>query len=375
MKKKTIACLVFLPMMVLFGSLMSQAGPPLGQGYEFAGNGKRTRPLQPEVWKLEAGGRPPEFRFSDETAGAAEFNVEAAETAASKGKIRCGNLPLKADRLIKTAKLVAGTLRRDKTLAQAGVRLYRCRGEDGMGNVHFTGYFTPRLNARRKADGRFRFPLYRMPTGKLKPWPAREAIDQNGALASQGLELAWTDDLLDLYFLHVQGSGQLAYPDGTLEGVGFAGGNGHAYNSLGRFLVQRGSILPEAISLRSIRRWMEQHPEELVPLLNTNPSYTFFRPAQLKSRGTANVDLIPGHSVAADLKMYPLGACLLAEVPRLDRNGKLQGYDLRLLFVHDTGSAIQGPGHLDLYHGVGREAGESAGDLHHYGRIWLLLAD
>ena len=105
-----------------------------------------------------------------------------------------------------------------------------------------------------------------------------------------------------------------------------------------------------------------------------NPSCPFFGETDKAPQGSANVDVQPGYSVAADMKLIPAGACLLAEVPRLDAEGILQGHDLRILFVHDTGGAIKGPGHLDLYHGLGREAGMAAGDLHHYGRVWLLLA-
>jgi membrane-bound lytic murein transglycosylase A len=79
------------------------------------------------------------------------------------------------------------------------------------------------------------------------------------------------------------------------------------------------------------------------------------------------------HSVAVDKKCIPYGAFLLAEVPILDENGVLAGKQFRILFAHDTGGAIRGPGHLDLYHGEGKKAGNMAGDLHHYGQVWLLL--
>jgi membrane-bound lytic murein transglycosylase A len=310
---------------------------------------------------------------------AAQHNLRAVRPpkAGATGN-HYGNLVIPQTRVLRSAHEVAAALRTGKSLAAVGLRAYLSHGEDRQGNVHFTGYFTPQLRARRQADpaAGFRYPIYRLPRELPKPGPTREAIDHQGALAGRGLELAWTDDLLELYFLHVQGSGQLLFEDGTRQPIGYAGQNGRAYTSLGRFLVERGSIPADKISLRAIRDWMRRHPEELIPLLNRNPSYTFFTCTQHGSRGAANVDLVPFHSVAADRGFFPMGACLLAEVPVLDpATGKLAGHTYRLLFVHDTGGAIRGPGHLDLYHGVGPAAGDAAGDLHHYGRVWMLLTD
>lgn len=36
-------------------------------------------------------------------------------------------------------------------------------GADNYGNVQFTGYYTPVIEARRMAQGEFRYPLYGMP--------------------------------------------------------------------------------------------------------------------------------------------------------------------------------------------------------------------
>mgnify|MGYP001591530663 CR=1 FL=1 len=365
---------VFAVLLACLCPIGAWCAAPLGQGYDFVGNGKRSGQAQAEVWRIDPWEGTASLAFSGEVKKIAINHLRSAVGERPKGKVKCGNLSISTERWGRTTTRVAEALAGNGDLASMGILRYRCRGEDEQGNVHFTGYFTPRLNARRLRDVNFRFPLYRLPSIAPGAWPTRIQIDQEGALAGQGLEIAWTDNLLDLYFLHVQGSGQLVFPDGTVERMRYAGGNGYKYKSLGQYLVQRKSIAPEAISLRSIREWFTRHPEELVPLLNLNPSYTFFESTHEAPRGTGAVDLVPGLSVAADTRFFPLGACLLAEVPHLNEAGRLQGYELRLLFVHDTGGAIQGPGHLDLYHGVGSELGEKAGDLHHYGRIWLLLA-
>ncbi len=354
---------------------VASAPKQLGHGYDFVGNGKRPGPAQKEVWRRDHAAPVGALANADVAKDAARHNLAALERARKAYKIKCGNITVTGAQLLKTGQIVADALAKGHDLTSVGLQIYRCRGEDNQGNLHFTGYYTPRLQATKTRDARFRFPIYQLPTGLPKPWPTREQIDVHNALASRGLELAYVDDLLDLYFVHVQGSSQLQWADGTIQRIAYAGSNGHPYKSLGKYLVSRGSIAPEAISLRAIRQWFDTHPEELVPLLHLNPSYVFFKPTNEETRGAANVDLVAGCSVAADLEYFPQGSCLLAEVPRLDEAGKLQGYDLRVLFVHDIGGAIRGSGHLDLYQGIGREQGMKAGDLHHYGRVWLLLAD
>src|SRR3546814_21087429 len=61
----------------------------------------------------------------------------------------------------------------------------------------------------------------------------RKEIDA-GALAGRGLELAWAADPVDAFFLHVQGSGRVIFPDGRVQRVGFAGSNGLPFYAIGQ---------------------------------------------------------------------------------------------------------------------------------------------
>ena len=45
----------------------------------------------------------------------------------------------------------------------------------------------------------------------------------NGALAGQGLELAYSDSMMDNFLLGVQGSGYVDYGDGNLNYLAYAG--------------------------------------------------------------------------------------------------------------------------------------------------------
>jgi membrane-bound lytic murein transglycosylase A len=343
----------------------------LGAGYDFANNGKVSGKSFKQMYIKST----PEIRnlfITADSKRAAQLNKEFLDRITAKQTFKAGNLQISANKLIRTNAKLQQMLQQKKADLQQEFDFYQIEGEDSLGNVHFTGYFTPVLQARYKADAKFKHPLYAMPG--LKSIPARQAIDQGNALQGKNLELAYTSSLLENYFLQVQGSGVLEFADGSRKLIGYAGQNNKPYRSIGKMLVSSGAISAEKISLRSIREWFAAHPDKMQPMLNKNPSYVFFKWRKKKITGAAGIPLTAMHSVAVDKKCIPYGACLIAEVPVLDANGSLAGHRLQLLFAHDTGGAIRGPGHLDLFHGNGSAAGDKAGDLHHYGRVWLLLA-
>ena len=343
----------------------------LGYGYDFAQNGKISRSKFSQLYTKET----PALTTIEITANslkAAKLNIKVLKRISAKKQFKYGNLKVSGKKLKETGQLLFKRLQKNKYNLLKDFELYQIKGEDNCGNIHFTGYFTPVLKVRKTPDKTFKYPIYAMP--RLKKIPSRKAIDQHNALAGKNLELAYSNSLLENYFLQVQGSGILDFGNKQRKPIGYAGQNGHAYKSLGKMLVNSGAVSAEKISLKSIRAWFAKHPQKLQPMLNKNPSYTFFKFRKSEITGATGVSLTPMHSVAVDKKYIPYGACLLAEVPVLNSKGVLIAHKWRLLFAHDTGGAIRGPGHLDLYHGFGKEAGEKAGDLHHYGRIWLILA-
>src|SRR3546814_13456297 len=78
-----------------------------------------------------------------------------------------------------------------------------------------------------------------------------------GALAGRGLELAWAADPVDAFFLHVQGSGRVIFPDGRVQRVGLAGSNGITLYAIGRALIEEGIVSRQESSMQSIRDWMQ----------------------------------------------------------------------------------------------------------------------
>ncbi|MFP6664742.1 MAG: MltA domain-containing protein [Deltaproteobacteria bacterium] len=262
------------------------------------------------------------------------------------------------------AAIEAGAVSRDALLAG----LIRRRRDE----ILLTGYYEPVLEARRVPDARFRHALLAPPAAGPSARLSRAEIAA-GALAGAGLELFWVDDAIDLYFLHIQGSGRLRLADGSLVRVGYAANNGHKYQSLGRLMIQRGLLIREAATAPGIQDWLRAHPEMTDELLVANPRYIFFRELDLPPTdgpiGSIGMPLVAWRSVAADPAVTPPGSLgrLRAKLP--------DGRSLDLLVVAmDSGAAIRGPGRLDIFLGTGEEAFALAGILRAPATIdWLRM--
>lgn len=234
----------------------------------------------------------------------------------------------------------------------------------------FTGYFEPELDGSPIRTPRFAWPIYRRPPelrdGQV--FHSRAAIEA-GILRGRGLELAWLDDPVDVYFLQVQGSGRIRMPDGRVVRVGYAGRNGHAYRSVGQELVRRGTHSMDQVSAQEIASYVRNQAGS--ELLNINPSYVFFRviddvPAEKGPIGAMGRSITAFRSIAIDPSFTPLGAPVWIEKAGAD--------PIRSLMVaQDTGGAIKGPQRADIFYGTGREAGDAAGTIKDGGRMVVLL--
>lgn len=236
----------------------------------------------------------------------------------------------------------------------------------------FTGYFEPELDGSPVRSGRFQYPIYRRPP-ELRDgtvYHSRQAIE-SGALAGRGLELAWLDDPVDVYFLQVQGSGRIRMTDGTVIRVGYAGANGHAYRSVGQEMVRRGTHTMDQVSAPEIASYVRRNPGAGKDLLYTNPSYVFFRKiATLQPKdgpiGAMGRSITTLRSVAIDPKFTTLGAPVWVEK---DGRGPIR----RLMVAQDTGGAIKGMQRADIFYGTGAGAGAAAGTVKDRGRMVLLV--
>jgi len=244
----------------------------------------------------------------------------------------------------------------------------------------FTGYYEPTINASWVQTKQYTHPLYALPGDVRRgvPYHDRYAIDIEGVLQGRGLELAWIEDPVDAFFLQIQGSGRLCFPDGTVKHILYNGKNNRKYVSLGRIMQERGLLKPGNVSMRSIREYLELHPAERDGLLCTNPSYVFFRLSDTGPFGAMQKVLTPLASVAVDRQVLALGSLIIYAVPypktRADGGSVIQGGKGVLYGVavaQDTGGAIKGK-RVDLFAGTGPEAEFLSGHLDSPGALFLL---
>nr|WP_207186977.1 murein transglycosylase A [Rhodovulum imhoffii] len=243
---------------------------------------------------------------------------------------------------------------------------------DGSRPALFTGYYEPVLEGARARTERFGFPIYRAPAELAgnRPWLTRKEIDETGALEGRGLELAWLEDPVDVFFLQVQGSGRIRLRDGSLLRVAYADRNGHPYRSIGKEMIRRDIYKSHQVSMRMIREWVRQNPGEGRELLHHDPSFVFFRaidlPPDLGPVGAMNRPLTPLRSVAVDPGVIPLGSPVWIE-----KAGKSPL--ARLMVAQDTGAAVKGEQRADIFFGTGGAAGRAAAHVRDGGRLVVLL--
>jgi membrane-bound lytic murein transglycosylase A len=237
----------------------------------------------------------------------------------------------------------------------------------------FTGYYEPELKGSRYRGGPYQHPLYRLPPEiePGTPWHSRETIENEGLLKGRGLEIAYVNDPVDVFFLQVQGSGRVALEEGGAIRVGYAGKNGRDYRSIGQELVRRGVYQPHQVSAQVIKNWVRSNPVDGRALLHHNPSYVFFRevsevPQHKGPLGAMNRSITPMRSIAVDPAFTKLGAPVWIE-----KGGKEPLN--RLMIAQDTGSAIKGAQRADVYFGTGSQAGRKAGTIKDPGRLVVLM--
>ncbi|WP_273428062.1 murein transglycosylase A [Chitinibacter tainanensis] len=275
---------------------------------------------------------------------------------------------------------------------------YQLANADGSTSGLITGYYEPVYPGSLSRNAQANQPVYGPPSdmitvaldevypelkgkrlrgrlvgNKLLPYPDRAEIVAKGLKAPV---LAWLQDPLDVQFLQIQGSGRVQLPDGRMLRLGYADQNGRPYKPVGRWLVEQGLLPANEVSMQSIRAWAKANPARVDELLNSNPSYVFFRELResdgLKADdgplGSLNVPLTAGYSIAVDPGTVPLGSLAFIATTRPDTAGGLH----RLVAAQDTGGAIRGSVRADFFWGTGAAAGELAGTMKQSGQLWLL---
>ncbi|VEN74167.1 conserved hypothetical protein [Candidatus Desulfarcum epimagneticum] len=269
--------------------------------------------------------------------------------------------------------------------------------------VLMTGYFEPVFKGSLFKTDECRFPVYGRPAdmitidlsrfsseysgkkivaryekGAVIPYFDREQITRKNAIKGKARAIAWLKDPVDVFFLHVQGSGKAILEDGRTISLRYDSQNGRPYRSIGRLLVEMEKIPLSEISMQSIRAYLAANPHETDVVLSHNPSYVFFREGDsVRPKGCIGAELTPGRSLATDRRIFPEGALafIRTQKPVMDESGAIQEWTDMSRFVlnQDTGGAIRGPGRADIFWGDGEYAEMAAGHMKHRGEMFFLV--
>jgi peptidoglycan lytic transglycosylase A len=275
---------------------------------------------------------------------------------------------------------------------------WRLANPDGTVDGLVTGYYEPVLHGSRTKLAPYVYPLYGPPDDLLTidlsatnpelrgmrlrgrvegkrvvPYYSRAEI-AHGSAPVTGKELLWVDDPIEAFFLQVQGSGRVQLASGETLRLGYADQNGHPFQSIGRFLIDRGELKLGEASMQSIKSWAAANPQRVEDLLDHNPSFVFFRELPLADPtsgpvGAFGVPLLAGRSIAVDPRYVPLGAPVFLATTFPASTTPLT----RLVLAQDAGGAIRNPVRADFFWGSGAEAGALAGRMRQQGRMWTLL--
>ncbi|HET6941930.1 MAG TPA: murein transglycosylase A [Sphingomicrobium sp.] len=254
----------------------------------------------------------------------------------------------------------------------------------GVGKAFATGYYEPEIAGSRMPLPGY-VPIHAVPvdltrctradgetgrgrideTGACVLYYTRPEIE-DGAIANKAPVLAWAADPIDLFFLEIQGSGRVRFPDGSVMRLGYANQNGRDYAAIGRLLRERGILPPGGANMEAIKAWLRSNPEQGKALMRENLSYIFFKeltgPGPL---GALNVPVSAGATVAADPKFVPLGAPVFLALDRPEAYG--------FWVAQDTGGAIKGANRFDTFWGAGAEATRIAGGMSANGVALILV--
>jgi membrane-bound lytic murein transglycosylase A len=254
----------------------------------------------------------------------------------------------------------------------------------GDGKAFATGYYIPETAGSRTPAPGYTVPVYRTPpdlirctkadgttgrgrideTGACVLYFTRAEID-DGALAGKGLEIAWAADPIDLFFIEIQGSGELRLPDGSVMRIGYDNQNGRDYVAIGRLLRERGILPPGGANMQAIKDWMRANPDQGRALMRENSSYIFFKELLGPPLGSLGYAITPRATVATDSNFVPLGAPVFLTMDRPEASG--------IWVAQDVGGAIKGTNRFDTFWGGGPDATQIAGGMSANGQALILL--
>ena len=291
----------------------------------------------------------------------------------------------------------SGTLDRDKArkFFESNFKAVRVTPNADPEGAFYTGYYETEFAGSRFPSPEFNVPIYAKPSNlvmpskpgagkigrrlgrkKVLPYYDRTEIE-DGVLAGRGLEICWVKNPVDAFFAQIQGSSRIKLDTGQTLRLNYDAHNGMPYTPVGKFLIQRGIVSKEDMSMDKIRDFMEANPEEGKELRRKNRSFVFFREVGLADHeegvGAQGIALTAGRSIAVDRNIHVYGTPVWIEAELPIDSEKPETRFRRLMIAQDTGSAIVGPARADIYFGAGEEIGHAAGRIKQHGKFVMLV--
>ena len=269
---------------------------------------------------------------------------------------------------------------------------YKLLDDDSLDEGMITGYYEPLLYGSLRKNNRYKYAVYKTPKdmmivdfvsaypelksyklrGKLVgnmvvPYDSREEIERN---PSKNLEvIAYVDDKVALFLLHVQGSGKILLDNGELINVGYAEQNGRKFKGIGTYMLNRGYITKDELSAQGMKKYLDKNPSKMDEVLNQNESYVFFKKSNQSATGALGSVLTAKRNIAVDRSVIPLGMpVFLSTKNPLDKKPINQ-----LMVAADVGGAIKGKIRADFFWGFGDTAFEYAGRMKEKGKMYILM--
>lgn len=253
----------------------------------------------------------------------------------------------------------------------------------GQTEGFFTGYYETEVDGSRFPSDEYTVPIYAAPADTVKRHQGKVFGDldrtriEDGALAGKHLEICYVKDPVDAFFAQIQGSTRVKLDSGKLLRLNYIASNGMPYTPVGKFLIDRGIVSREEMSMDKIRDFMEANPEEGKELRRKDRSFVFFQETPLNEHdeviGAQGVPLTPGRSLAVDRSMHVFGTPIWVEAEFPIESERPETRFRHLLFAQDTGSAIVGPARADIYFGHGEEISHIAGRIKQHGQFVMLV--
>lgn len=326
-------------------------------------------------------------------AGWGDDDHAAAYAAFQKscGAIKHGTLKMRAARpvygaLFKVCEraIAAGNLDREQARAFFEDNFKPVRlAANGQEQGFYTGYYEPVIEGSRVKTDEYNVPLYTAPAHAVKKKQSKvfgnfdRTKIEDGALNGKGLEICYVKNPVDAFFAQIQGSTRVKLDGGKLLRLNYIASNGHPYTPVGKFLVDRGIVSKEEMSMDKIRDFMEANPDEGKELRRKNRSFVFFNEVALGENdeciGAQGVQLTPLRSAAVDKSIHVYGTPIWVDAELPIASEKPETPFRRLLIAQDTGSAIIGPARADIYFGHGDSVASIAGRIKQFGQFVMLV--